>query len=222
MTLSQTDIERGLIYMGSRGRDVADLMPLVTRCAGELGEAADPLYIYKYFDIEFTHEGVALMGTGLTLSGESIKAHLTGCRGCIVLCATLSAGADKLIRTMSAYDIAASFVTDCVASSAIESVCDEAEQEMRERLPDRFLTWRFSPGYGDLPLTLQPGLVSLLDAQKRIGLTVTDSLMLVPSKSVTAIIGVSDKELPKKVRGCTSCNMYDSCKFRKGGDHCGA
>lgn len=118
--------------------------------------------------------------------------------------------------------MAASYVTDCLASAAIESVCDEAEKELAEKLPGKFLTWRYSPGYGDLPLSLQPEIINVMNAGKRIGLSVTDSLMLIPSKSVTAVIGISRTSLPKAVKGCIGCIMYENCSFRKGGYHCGS
>ncbi len=222
MKLSQTDIDRALVYMGSGGRDTSSLMPLVKECSDRLSEAVSPLYIYRLFPLLRTRRGLEVCGTELILTGNSISEHLEGCGSCILLCATLSSGADKVIRQLEAYDMAAAFVTDCLASSAVESVCDRAEAEIRERLPRKWLTWRYSPGYGDLPLGLQRTFLNVLDAQKRIGLNVTDSDMLVPSKSVTAVIGVSDSEIVRSRRGCTGCNMYENCKFRKGGDHCGA
>ncbi|MBR4554595.1 MAG: methionine synthase [Ruminococcus sp.] len=221
MLAEQIDKQLALIYMGARGRDASELMPLVDECADRLAEAVFPRYIYRLFPISRTPEGIAVEGTGLVLRGSSIADHLEGCESCVLLCATLSAGADTLIRQLSAYDMASSFVTDCLASAAVETVCDEAEREMAERLPDKFMTWRFSPGYGDLPLESQWRILSVLDAPKRIGLNVTESMMLVPSKSVTAVIGVSDREVSREKRGCTGCAMYKDCTFRKGGGHCG-
>ena len=221
MTVENIDLARALVYMGSRGRDASALMPLVNECAEELVKEISPLFIYRFFPIRQTETGVEVCGTELFLPGNSIKEHLEGCDGCFLLCATLSSGADKLIRRFEAFDMAKAFVTDCIASSAVETVCDEAEDEIRATLPDRFLTWRYSPGYGDLPLDLQGTFLNVLNAPKRIGLNVTDSGMLVPSKSVTAVIGVSDHPIPKKRRGCCGCNMYENCSFRKGGYHCG-
>lgn len=221
MTVEKIDLDRALVYMGSRGRDTSALMPLVNECAKELAGIISPLYIYRLFPVNKSDKGIEVCGTELVLTGSSICEHLEGCDSCILLCATLSSGADKLIRRMEAFDMAKAFVTDCIASSAVEDVCDEAEEAMRQRLQGKFLTWRFSPGYGDLPLDLQGTFLNVLDAPKRIGLNVTDSGMLVPSKSVTAVIGVSDDPVPAKRRGCMGCNMYENCSFRKGGYHCG-
>lgn len=69
---------------------------------------------------------------------------------------------------------------DALASAGIEQVCNRAEECFREQLPEVYFTWRFSPGYGDLPLALQPEILQLLDAQKRLGLTVTPEHILIP------------------------------------------
>ena len=208
--------------MGSRGRDVQPLMPLVRECAEELFGAVSPSYYYRLFPVKIESSGIAVSGTELVLTGNSILSHLEGCDSCILLCATLSSAADTLIRCQEAYDMAKAFVTDCLASSAVEDVCDKAETELKERLTGKYFTWRFSPGYGDFPLDIQGTFLAVLDAQKRIGLNVTDSGMLVPSKSVTAVIGVADAPLPRSRRGCLDCNMFETCSFRKGGDHCGS
>ncbi|MBR4622036.1 MAG: methionine synthase [Ruminococcus sp.] len=218
--LEKLNIAEALRYMGSRGHDVSALMPLVEECEKELLEAIKPAYIYKYFDIAVTENGAEIKGTNLLLSGKDIADHLEGCSGCVLLCATASAGADRLIRKFEAYDMTKAFVTDCLASSAVESVCNEVMTEIRDKLPGKYLTWRFSPGYGDLPLSTSHGIIDVLNAGKRIGLSCTESDMLVPTKSVTAVIGVSDSEIPRKRRGCEACNMYEKCGFRKGGERC--
>lgn len=90
-----------------------------------------------------------------------------------------------------------SLAMDALASAGIEQVCNRAEECFREQLPDTYFTWRFSPGYGDLPLSLQPEILRLLDLEKRLGLTVTAEHILIPRKSVTAIVGLADRPLKK-------------------------
>ena len=218
--LDKLNIDEALRYMGRRGHDVSALMPTVEECAEELLNAVKPAYIYKYFNMTTAEGGIELNGTNLLLTGKDIVSHLEGCGGCVLLCATASAGADKLIRQYEAYDMTRAFITDCLASSAVESICNEVGEEIQQKLAGRFTTWRFSPGYGDLPLSTSRDIITILDAQKRIGLNYTESDMLVPSKSVTAVIGVSDGEIPRRRRGCESCNMYKTCTFRKGGERC--
>ena len=79
---------------------------------------------------------------------------------------------------------------------------------------------RFSPGYGDLPLEVSDKLLDALNAKKEIGINMTKSFMLVPVKSVTAIIGISDRK-ESRGRNCSLCSISEVCKYRKGGVFCG-
>ena len=106
-------------------------------------------------------------------------------------------------------------------SAWVESGCNAAEEELRVRLPGLFLTDRFSPGYGDLPLDIQPAVCAALDAGRRVGIHVSDSFLMNPMKSVTAVIGIADRPQMARVRGCAYCAMAASCRLRKGGKHCG-
>ena len=116
--------------------------------------------------------------------------------------------------------MAKAVIYDALGSALVETGCDEAERDISARFPNQFLTDRFSPGYGDLPLELQPRLCAALDAGRRLGLTVSQSLLMNPVKSVTAVIGLSDSPRPARIRGCAYCNLRDTCTVRKGGSTC--
>ena len=123
-------------------------------------------------------------------------------------------------------DIAARQVNDgdpfnSLAAAAIEQVCDEAERLIAERVSEPYFTFRFSPGYGDYPLDTQKRLLRLLDAPRKIGLSLNDSLLLTPVKSVTAVIGLSDQPIPRGKRGCAICSLRETCAYRRKGTHCG-
>lgn len=205
---------------GSKKPD-ADMQKLLDECERRLLDVIEPRYLYKAFDIDGRDDGIYVDGTSLILKGGDIAKHLSGCEKCVLMCVTLSSGADRLIRTLEACDMTEAVITDCLASAAVEQVCDIAENEIRSKLSDFNFTWRFSPGYGDLPLELQKDFLNVLDAPKRIGLNVTESMILIPRKSVTAVIGISHGEISKGRRGCISCNMKEICAYRKRGEHCG-
>lgn len=118
--------------------------------------------------------------------------------------------------------MARAVLLDACGSAWVESGCDAAEAQLQRRLPGRYRTDRFSPGYGDLPLQVQPQVCAALDAGRRLGLSVTESLLLNPAKSVTAVIGLSDTPQRARIRGCAYCSMRESCTLRKGGNHCGS
>lgn len=118
--------------------------------------------------------------------------------------------------------MAGAALLDACASVWVEAGCGEAEAEISSRFPGMYLTDRFSPGYGDLPLSLQKDVCALLDAPRRLGVQVTDSFLLNPSKTVTAVVGLSERPQPARVRGCGFCNLRENCQYRKEGKTCGA
>ncbi len=222
MKLEKLNREEAFRYMGSKGRKIPEnLTALSEECEEKLLNAISPKYCYKVFDIEETDEGIALKNTPLIFKGNDIREHLAGCEKAVLMCATVSLGADSVIRSYEAAEMEKAVIADSLASAAVEQVCNIAEEEIKLKLSDFNFTWRFSPGYGDFPLEVQGDFLKVLDAPKRIGVNITKSLMLIPTKSVTAVIGLSKTEIPKKRLGCGSCNMKDRCEFRKRGSHCG-
>ncbi len=152
------------------------------------------------------------------LIGNDIKKHLMGCERVIVFAATLGVDADRLIRAAEISDMAYATVLDAYASAFIEEYCDKCEAEFMQY---GNLTWRFSPGYGDYPIALQNEYIKLLSADKQTGLTATENHILIPRKSVTAIMGITDKPRGEIKNKCDNCSMKDKCVIRKGGQSCG-
>ena len=144
---------------------------------------------------------------------------LADCRQCAVLVCTLGAEFDLWVRREQMRDMARAAMLDALGSAYIEAACDAAEEAIRARLPGLYLTDRFSPGYGDLPLAVQPTLLTLAGGS-RIGVTLTDTMLMVPQKSVTAIIGLADKPQMARIRGCAYCALNQSCEYRKAGTTC--
>ena len=220
MELSQISKSEAARYMGVKGMPDQAVAELLDRAEKIVREKIRPKYVYIETDVTFTDEGVVLGAMSVPLTGEDIKRHLSGCNRAVIMAATLTQEADKLIRQAAVTNMAESLAIDCLCSAAVEQVCDRAEEEIFSRCSAPYRTWRFSPGYGDLPLSLQSSLLLALNAQRRIGLTVTDSSLLIPSKSVTAIIGMSDRPVERGGRGCTICNMRENCAYREKGNRC--
>ena len=97
---------------------------------------------------------------------------------------------------------------------------DKLEAIIKEELPEYNQTFRFGIGYGDLPLSQQGEFLKVLNAPKLIGLNVGKTDMMVPTKSVTAVIGLTTGEVSAKNKGCMSCNLKGTCSFRESGGHC--
>lgn len=220
ITLNQLNIDEVLRYMGCPP-DRADpaTRALAEDCAAQVLQTVTPRWTYRVFDLDFEEGGVR-MG-GLLLPGEDLRTHLKGCERAALFCATLGAGADALIRRAESGDMARALALDCAAAAAVEEVCDQIELELQALFPGCSFPFRYSPGYGDLPLTLQGDLLALLDAPRRVGLTASASNILLPRKSVTAILGVAQSPIERKSRSCLGCPAHDGCQYRKSGGHCG-
>lgn len=210
-----------LRYLGYRGQTLPDdLLQELCDCETQVLRNAKPAYVSRMFDCVETDIGITLVGTTLVLPGEDIKAHLHDCDKVILFALTLSFEVDRLIQTASVQSVSSSMLLNAAADALVEQVCDAVEAEIRAETPGMHATWRFSPGYGDFPVSLQNEILTVLNAQRRIGLCATDSHLLTPCKSVTAVIGLSKTELQKKQRGCRSCAARETCIYRKRGDRC--
>ena len=199
-------------YLGGAGIRLNYRMDvLMDECEKAVLEKASPKYLYVEKDLPCPQ----IMG------GKDIESHLNGCEKAIVMCATVGSEVDKLIRISQISDMARAVVMDSLASVAVEQVCNAFDKIIAEKYSDYNMTCRFSPGYGDYPIELQKIILQMLDAPKKIGLCTNDNFLLTPTKSVTAVLGLSKNPIERKKRGCAICNMRETCKFRRKGLHCG-
>lgn len=213
-------VDNALYFMGAGENAPDSLREQTAEIARSLIEAVRPRYTYRVFGLEFIERKIHLRGTNIVLSGNTANKMLAQCKSAALLACTIGAGFDSMLRAEQVRDMAGAVILDACGSALVESGCDAAEIELSNRFSEKFLTDRFSPGYGDLPLSLQPDICSALDSVRRLGLTVTDSLLLNPVKSVTAVIGISQKPQMARIRGCDYCSMRETCELRKGGKSC--
>ena len=216
MTLDRAEALRYLAI----ARPDAGSLEAIEPVAAALEAALTPRFTFAVFPVRRTPEGAALEGSGLVLPGRMARTMLRECSDAVLLLCTLGAGFEAQLRAASARDMAQAAMLDACGSAYVEAGCDAAEQAIAARFPEKYLTDRFSPGYGDLPLELQPALCAALDSQRRLGVTVTESLLMVPMKTVSAVIGLADTPQPARVRGCQFCARRETCEFRKNGQIC--
>ena len=143
------------------------------------------------FDIK--RDGEKLFVADTELEGKSIKKLLAPCNKCVVMAITVGFELDMKIAALGSSSPALSLLADAAASSAVEDACDACCESIESELGVK-LTPRFSPGYGDLPMNIQPALLTLTNARRDLGLTVGSGCMLSPIKSVTAIAGIKEVE----------------------------
>lgn len=206
------DQKQAAKYFGVRGADPAS-EALLARLAPDILAAAAPRMAWTACDLPDTN--------GL-LAGQDIQAHLAGCQGYVLLGVTLGAQMDRAIRRAGIGNVAAGAAADALASALAEQVCDTAEQMLRGRFSaeGRWLTGRYSPGYGDWPLSAQQPIARLLDLPRRLGVTVTDTCLMLPRKSVTALLGWADHPVTGRRAGCATCALRQRCEYRKRGTTC--
>lgn len=182
-------------FLGHRGQAVDDelvarLEEAAVLCERELA----PRGVFRVFPVAAADAGVAVGDTDLVLPGDSIARHLRGCDRAALLAVTLGPASEMVLRREAAVSATGGMLVDACASSLVEQaagVLNEAVDAAAVRC-GREATWRFSPGYGDLPLTVQAPFLEALDAGRMLGITLTAANMLVPSKSITAIVGFRD------------------------------
>lgn len=206
------DTDEILTFLGAGAGAPEDLRRAVSLAAADLAGQVPPRYVWRAFPLE---------DMPLILSGRTAGTMLRECREAVLLLCTLGHQFDARIRSAQARDMAEAVILDACGSALVEAGCGAAEKEIAGRFPGRFLTDRFSPGYGDLSLSLQREICDLLDGGRRLGVRVTDQFLMIPSKTVSAVIGIADRPQMARIRGCAHCAIRESCVYRKGGRRCG-
>lgn len=191
--------------------------------AGRILTAAEQTkWVYKYYELgaEFT-----VPQANLALQGRDIQAHLAHCHGCILLALTLGDGVETAIRSAEASDMSLAVILDLMASDLIEQYAQQAQVLVQDRLRERelFSTPRYSPGYGDFPLDIQASFLKAVDAHRAIGLSASKTGILLPRKSITAVMGVAHQPVKGRLAGCKTCTLRDKCEWnltKSGGKAC--
>ena len=209
------DTAQAARYFGARGTPDESTMALLEKCAVPLLAAATPRAVWLEADVD------ALTEAGILRGGDVMK-HLEGCPQALLLAVTLGPAVDAQIRRAGVGDIAAGVASDALGSALAEQAAEAAETELRQwaAKEGKYLTGRFSPGYGDWDIAVQPLVAAALDTVRRAGLCVTDTNLMTPRKSVTAILGVSDHPVKGKLAGCGHCVLRTRCEYRKRGKTC--
>lgn len=182
---------------------------------------ATPRGIWQIYDYDCEKQEI-LASPPCILLGKKIGLHLAGCDKVILLSATVGDGIESVVtKRFADGQYASSVLLDAAATTAVEQVANAMEKALRPKAAAKGygMRWRFSPGYGDWPIEQQPELIRLTEAG-RIGVHLSSSMMLIPRKSITAIIGLykEDKSKPETdtthKKGCATCPKTD-CPSRK-------
>lgn len=164
------------------------LLRLIDLCCDEVDKTASPKTLHRIFNCHTGSDFVMI--EDFRFESKRLARVMQGCKTVCVFGATLGAGCDRLLRMYSSSDITRAAVLQACLASKIEEVCDSLEDKLKNE--GYILRQRFSPGYFDLDLSENTKIFRLIELNKRIGLTVTEAGQMVPSKSVTALIGIEN------------------------------
>ena len=185
-----------LRYMGYRGQAISpEIDARVNEGIARALELARPQASWRIFDLA-EHGGsdgaIRLEGCALELTGSAIAKHLDGAAACAVMAVTIGMGVERELKRLAATDPVAQVIFDAAGTVAVEEAAAACQKSIAADAAARglYANARFSPGYGDLPLAVQPTLLASVDANRRLGIALTDSLLMVPTKSITALMGV--------------------------------
>ena len=235
-----TSVDRSevLRYLGYSGQAMTDeLEARIDDTVGRCLELASCRGVWRVFDIAGREERAdgtfvaRLEGTALELSGESMRKYLgdvasdvtdsgsaPGAVAVGVMAVTVGMGVERELRRLSLTDHVGHVIFDAAGTTVVERAADACEASLVAEAAARGLhtSYRFSPGYGDLPLAVQPVLLDTLDARRRLGIALSPQLLMTPTKSVTAIVGMYERPQPTGHEHglCRDCACNDFCKLR--------
>lgn len=223
MQLNKKEVLR---YLGYKRKQALtpEVDAMIEEMMQEVQQVSKPRYDYKIFPI-LAHEAtqtIEVVGTNLVFTGKSAFSHLKNAQKVVLLAATLGLEIERQIRIYEVTDLTRSLILDSCCTEYIEKICDLAECDIQEAADQEHLTLnrRFSPGYGDLPLTIQPDFLQVLEADRKLGIHLSENLLMIPRKSVTAFAGLFTDEKsarPRRKRpDCFDCDLT-TCQFRIGG-----
>ena len=205
--------EETLRYLRYEDRDLTiEQEAMIDSAIEEVLSVSVPRTVHRIFDLHL-RDGILSVDARIDLHYGDLQKLLSGCGRCLFVAGTLGAELDRRLRYYSAFDMVRYVIMDAAANALVEETCDK----LQESLPFPSLTFRFSPGYGDVPVTLQRDLLRILDAGRRIGLALTPTMMMTPQKSISGIVGIGTGN---GERTCGGCRLYEDCEYRRNNTVC--
>ena len=227
MDYSQIKINKKevLRYLQYNNQQIEENLNLIVDNSIELTkEIINPKVVYKKCKIDSHNKNmIYLPQEDIVFESSDIYKLLENCQDCILICATLGLEIEREIRKFTYTNLTKGVILDACATTAIEEVCDMLQDKIEENLnkQGKYITMRYSPGYGDLSIEKNKDIVRVLNGHHTIGLTVNENGIMIPRKSVVAIIGISNKLINITKKSCDSCSNSSTCKYKKGDDYCG-
>lgn len=214
-SLQEIDIQETKRYAGLNKAPNFNMRTISEACR-EVLYIAQPRGSWEIYDYDAAN-GIVKAPEPFVLKGQKVTKHLCQAQKVVIIAATIGEEVEEEIsRRFQLGEYTLALLMDAACTTAVEQVADDMEKTIIYYIQKQGLVprWRFSPGYGDWPLKAQRRMLELSKAES-IGMKLTDSLMLMPRKSITAIIGLVAKKDAEEHnnRGCQNCDNL-GCNFR--------
>lgn len=182
-----------LRYMGvSKENTDSTINDLMVECINICEKEAAISNKICFTEVDLTIKENQILLGNISFENEKYAKKLAECEKAIIFAATVGIGIDRLIEKYSIISPAKALAFQAIGSERIESLCDRFCDELKNDTLINPLP-RFSPGYSKIPLEIQKDIFRILNCERNIGLTLCDSMLMSPSKSVTAIVGIEKK-----------------------------
>ena len=202
-----------LRYAGAK-ESLFETEALLDICLSEVMDKLTYKVCCAHFPLSFCNECIDL--SFMKIKSFALRKNLKDCSSFVLFAATVGIELDRLISRYGRISPSKALMMQAIGAERIESLCDAFDNMVADeaRKMGKSTMQRFSPGYGDFPIDAQKDFFRVLDPYRKIGLSLNESLLMSPSKSVTAIIGIADKEVKTAKTDCGLCNKKD-CTFRR-------
>ena len=165
------------------------ILSLINECISQMKKVANPKWCANLFDLTLNQEEISF--SDLKFSSHDLSRNLKNCSKVFLVAITAGPQIDFLIRKTQSSDPVKASIFQATGAAFAENTIEELNNQIKidAKLNGYKTHPRYSPGYGDVPLTLQKDFFRLLPCSK-IGLTLMNTLIMAPEKSVTAFIGL--------------------------------
>ncbi len=203
-------------YLGERSNDPDPILnQKIEDMISRVGQKMQPRSVYRSFPLICSNHSFYIEDA--VFQSTSLARNLKGCSEVVIMACTLGPEPDRLVKRAQISSLFETALVQASCTGWIESYCDEINQRIIEEAEARGLHCRprYSPGYGDLPLEKQRDVFRLLNITREIGVSLTEGDLMVPTKSVTALIGLSETGHSCILEGCEACDRHDTCMYSR-------
>lgn len=190
LSFSEPEWDRDEIFRYAGAKSTPELISVLEECISEIRHQLSYRICYRILPIEIKENRCDF--SFFSVESKALCEHLQKAQSVVLFAATIGLAPDRLIAKYSVLSPVKALFFQAIGAQRVEALCDEFCKKMSR---DFQLLPRFSPGYRDLPITVQKDLFSVLDCTKWLGITLNSSFLISPTKTVTAFVGIKENSI---------------------------